>query len=460
MVYLCFISHNFRDVANNIRDFSEHGGDIFVKANILNLIKKYYGSYFPANAGNKEFFFAALNLSIPFLMGLYVFLTPLPLSSLSEICFYVSLSFLLVLLVFKKTDFALRSPLTLPFVLFFSWAAFGLFFTLDFHNTLHDLRAHLLKYLIVFYLLVNYFNSQKKMEYLSRIVVASVAVFVIGGIIIFYFIEGNPFHVRFGQNFRAMYTGFMCFTTVFAATISLHHMGATSHKAMKVFYAFCFFLLCTATLLNQSRGALIGLFLAIAIMCLHRKNNAIILIVAVVILFSIPGPLDRIKERGLTRDVRPKMFRLSWEVIKDYPVFGVGYGGEIYRNPDLIDLKTYNKKLPKKYRQKPGRIVNSTHNTFLDVAIRTGLVGLALFCWITLTSFWMLWDVFRRREEEFFRSWAICLFASFTAFMVQAIFNDALYGTQAIAMYVNLAMIAILWNLARKKQTNSRAGAA
>ncbi len=106
MVYLCFISHNFRDVANNIRDFSEHGGDIFVKANILNLIKKYYGSYFPANAGNKEFF-AALNLSIPFLMGLYVFLTPLPLSSLSEICFYVSLSCLLVLLVFKKTDFAL-----------------------------------------------------------------------------------------------------------------------------------------------------------------------------------------------------------------------------------------------------------------------------------------------------------------------------------------------------------------
>ena len=97
-------------------------------------------------------------------------------------------------------------------------------------------------------------------------------------------------------------------------------------------------------------------------------------------------------------------------------------------------------------------IITSTHNMFLDVAVRTGLVGLALFCLIILTAIWVLWDIFRRRKEDFFRSWSICLFACLSSYLSQAVFVDALYGTQGVLMYVNLAMIAILWNLARKNK--------
>lgn len=91
-----------------------------------------------------------------------------------------------------------------------------------------------------------------------------------------------------------------------------------------------------------------------------------------------PGFIDRISSIGFTQDIRSKMFRLSWEVIKDRPIAGVGYGGEIYRNPNLVDLEKYNAALPEKYQQKEG-ITNSTHNTYLDVAIRMGLVGLGLY---------------------------------------------------------------------------------
>jgi len=68
-------------------------------------------------------------------MGIYLLANPLPVSAVNEFCFYLSVSALLLLLVFKKTAFTLRSPLTLPFILFFIWAVFGLFFTLDFKNT-------------------------------------------------------------------------------------------------------------------------------------------------------------------------------------------------------------------------------------------------------------------------------------------------------------------------------------
>ena len=152
-------------------------------------------SYIDAAASGEKakILFAALNYSIPIFMGIYLFANPLPAAVVNEFCFYLSVSALILLLVFRKTTFTLRSPLTLPFILFFVWVVFGLFFTLDFKNTLHDLRGHLLEYLIVFYLLVNYFNSQKKLKIISWIVIASATFFSIGALIQFYIIEGFSF---------------------------------------------------------------------------------------------------------------------------------------------------------------------------------------------------------------------------------------------------------------------------
>ena len=89
---------------------------------------------------------------------------------------------------------------------------------------------------------------------------------------------------------------------------------------------------------------------------------------------------------------------------------------------------------------------------FLDVTIRTGLVGLGFFLLIFVTAVWMLWDIFRRRKEDFFRSWSICLFACLSSFAILALFGDALYGVQGTVLYVNLAMIGILWNLSRENK--------
>jgi hypothetical protein len=131
-------------------------------------------------------------------MGIYVFVNPLPLASINEICFYLSCAALIILLFFRKTDFTLLSPLTLPFALFSLSAVCGLFFTLNERDTLHDLRGQLLEYLIIFYLLINYFNSLKKLEILTLIVIVSATVFSFGLVIHYYFIEGFPFSERLG----------------------------------------------------------------------------------------------------------------------------------------------------------------------------------------------------------------------------------------------------------------------
>ncbi len=419
---------------------------------MLDKMKDYFDLHLPRDAQGKVKLFFALNALVPALMGIYIFVNPLPLDSVSELCYYLACVVLITLLLFRKTTFTLRSPLRIGLGLFFFWAVLGLFITLDFSNTLHDLRGYLLEYLVIFYLLINFYNARNRLEFLSDLIIASAMVFSIGGLIVFYGIEGNPFNIRFGLTFTKMFTGFMCFTTIFAAVLSLRSVyrpGSILHQAI---YFFCFLVLTIATMLNQSRGVIISLSAALLITCLHRKKNIILIAVAVIMIASTPGYKDRISSLSFTQDIRSKMFRLSWEVIKDHPIIGVGYGGEIYRNPKLIDLEKYNAALPEKYQQKEG-IINSTHNTFLDVAIRMGLVGLGLFLFIFLTATWMLWDIFRRRKEDFFRSWSIYLFACLTSIMIINFFADALYGAQGIILYVILAMIGILWNLARKDQT-------
>ncbi|MDD4356756.1 MAG: O-antigen ligase family protein [Smithellaceae bacterium] len=417
-------------------------------------IKDYFDLHLPPDAQGKDKLFFALNALIPALMGIYIFINPLPLDSVSELCYYLSCVALITLLLFRKTTFTLRSPLSIGLGLFFLWTVLGLFTTLDFSNTLHDLRGYLLEYLVIFYLFVNFYNSRNRLEFLSDLIIASAMLFSVGGLIVFYGIEGNSFSTRFGQTFAKMYTGFMCFTTIFAAILSLRGVYRPGSMLRQAVYFFCFLVLTMTTVLNQSRGVVISLCVALLIMCLHRKKTIILIAVAGIMIAFTPGYIDRIST-GFTQDIRSKMFRLSWEVIKDNPIAGVGYGGEIYRNPKLIDLEKYNASLPEKYQQKEG-IINSTHNTFLDVAIRTGLVGLTLFCLVVLTALWMLWDIFfRRRSDEFFRSWSICLFACLASIMIINFFADALYGAQGIILYINLAMIGILWNLARQCRSHT-----
>ena len=402
------------------------------------------------NNRQTEKIFRILNFSIPVFMGIYLFANPLPLSAVNEFCFYLSVAALILLLVFRKTAFTLRSPLTLPIALFFLWSVFGLFFTLDFKNTLHDLRGHLLEYLIVFYLLVNYYNSQKKLEIISWLVIASATIFSIGAIIQYYFIEGFPFSARLGLTFRgSMPTDLIGFITTFSSILALHLFHKNKSVTYKILFIACFLLTTAATLLTQSRGSLIGLGASFIILCFANKRNLIFVVLAALLIFLTPGMSDRIKSEGFTKDIRAKINQLTIEVIKDHPIAGIGFGMQIYGNKNVLDLEKLNKQLPPEYQQN-GAIIAAPHNTILDIAVRTGIVGLALFLYILITSLWMLWKTLNLKKDEYFRSWAICLFACFVSYMIPALFADTTFGPMVIIFYTMLAMITILWNLVQK----------
>ena len=250
----------------------------------------------------KEIFIIILNYLIPVLMGIYIFFNPFPhTTAIKEFCFYISLLALIILILFKKTNFPLRSPLTLPFALFFLWAVFGLFFALDLTNSVHDLRAHFLKYVMIYFLLVNYFNSPKRLEILSWTVISSATVLSIAAIIIYYFVGGRPFSERFGLTFLEIPTDYIGFTLIFALTLALNKLLHNQLIFIKFLLIISSLVLCTSTMLTQSRASLIAMLVAIIILSINNKKFLIYIIITILLVMIIPGFKERINAKTIPK---------------------------------------------------------------------------------------------------------------------------------------------------------------
>ena len=131
-------------------------------------------------------------LSIPVLMGIFIFIIPFPHNSATqEICFYLSVFLALTLALYKKIDFSFKAPLTVPLILFLIWTVMSLTTSLNKGNTFHDIYAHLTKHIVLFYLVVNFFNDRKRFVILTWVLILSASLFSIGGIIYFYIISGK-----------------------------------------------------------------------------------------------------------------------------------------------------------------------------------------------------------------------------------------------------------------------------
>jgi len=50
----------------------------------------------------------------------------------------------------------------------------------------------------------------------------------------------------------------------------------------------------------------------------------------------------------------------------------------------------------------------------------------------------MLWKTLSLKKDEYFRSWAICLFACFVSYMIPALFADTTFGPVAIDLLHNV----------------------
>jgi len=237
-------------------------------------------------------------------MGIFLFFTPFPhTTAIKEICFYLSVFIVILLIYFKKIDFSFRSPFTLPFALFVIWAFIGLFFALDKANSFHDFWAHLLKYLATYYILINFISSRKRLVIFSWIIIISTTIFSIGGLIYFYFIIKFPISTRFGFS-HMMNIDLIGFVTIFAMLLSMHQFRLETILYRKIILLVCILGTLMATCLTMSRGSLIALFVALIVFFLKRYNWLVIffIIFSLITVTSVPALKARFSKSAIMSD--------------------------------------------------------------------------------------------------------------------------------------------------------------
>ena len=387
-----------------------------------------------------------LEQAVTVLIGLFVFLNPFPhTTALKEATFYLPLAGMLVLAFSKKRSFSWTTPLALPFALLAAWGAAGLFFALDRPNTVHDLLSHLLKYYAVYFLVVQFYPSQQGFDTLARIIIASTALFSVGAIVYYYPILGHDLSERLGHSrqysFFEMSANYMCFATVFAAILAFGMLLREKRAGARALLGIALLSVLAATLLTQTRGALIALVMGVVVLFLSDRRRLMAVLagfgIFVMVLFASPEQASRFSPRVMAGNERISLINMYMEMVQERPIAGIGFGMEILQNQDFL-RPYYERTVPESRRDDVFHV--SPHNLYLDVLVRLGVVGLFLYLAIALIAFRMGLQAMRNNGGD-----ALCMLAAWPALLIQAFFADASFGAPAIMFYLHLAMITILW---------------
>jgi O-antigen ligase len=196
--------------------------------------------------------------------------------------------------------------------------------------------------------------------------------------------------------------------------------------------------------------------LSLVILLIDHKRKAVLLIILIAAMTMFFPVKSRLLTSNLLDSIKkdPRNF-LSYpfiEMIKDRPVTGIGFGLDTYADKKIV--AKYNAMLDERHRLQEPWIssFNYPHNIYLDIAARLGLVGLLIFFYFVFNYFHMGWRIMRRSRDDFLRSWSLGLMTSFFALLVIGVFESFLGFSISIVLYIQGAMMIILWRLHGREQ--------
>jgi putative inorganic carbon (HCO3(-)) transporter len=200
--------------------------------------------------------------------------------------------------------------------------------------------------------------------------------------------------------------------------------------------------------LTFSRGAGLGVYLAVLYMGIVKKQKLLIMALLGVVLLS-PFVMPRsIKSWAHAMHYNPivlmcnyerlSLYRNTINIIKHHPFVGVGTN---------TFIKNYEKyKLPEPENAVTPKAIYA-HNIYLHMAAEIGLLGLGAFLWFLFLLFRQGIMVYHALHDEYLKIIAFSLLACCIAFLVNGLTETNLYYPRVVIMFWYL----IGFSLALKK---------
>jgi O-antigen ligase len=197
--------------------------------------------------------------------------------------------------------------------------------------------------------------------------------------------------------------------------------------------------------MTLSKATWIAVVVGLVVSLLRRKIALMICLVAILgVILGTP-----LKGRILNGAAQPsfeertKIALITLEVLKEYPIIGIGYGMEAYSKS--LDLEAYRKRIPEAYRS--GIIYKDPHNMITSVAVRLGVVGLGLFLFIAYRLLKMCWISAWSGKDEFISSWGLSGAAGLIGYGIIGLSEPIFSHTHEVVLCTIVAMITIVTSL-------------
>ncbi|MGB7344473.1 MAG: O-antigen ligase family protein [Pirellulaceae bacterium] len=226
-------------------------------------------------------------------------------------------------------------------------------------------------------------------------------------------------------------------------------------RPLKFVYAGAALVIAAGSYATLTRSVWVGLMLAVAIIgFVYLPRWVRVLGLASAVLFAgamTMGLKDQLlemkRDKNLSAveaaksiELRPLLAIVAWEMFKDKPITGHGFGRYFENNKPYCDDRSYDKPLKhvKGYYQ---------HNTFLAVLVDTGLTGFSLFIGMLLTIMLIGWKLVRQRiSTPQARNVGLLLLGALATYFCNSMFHDMLIIPMVHMFLFFMAGIAVTIN--------------
>jgi O-antigen ligase len=336
-----------------------------------------------------------------------------------------------------------RTPADLPILLFTLVAGLSVITAVDPRYSLEEFIGEWIIGVFLFYMVVNNIRSEQVKYILGALLLGNVIMVSYG---VFDFFRDGGLILQSKVRATSLHSGVGTFSTYLVTVIP--YLMITLFFVPKNFKFFMLGILLGlnffALALTYSRGSLVaigGLLLLTGWRFLPRKVFAILIvtlgiggsflaterILAYYHRFTVPPPV------GFTPDSyhgRWILSKFTLEQIRDNPFQMNGFG-----------RRTFAKKFHDFVEQYKGAMMWHAHNTFLDLAIQTGLQGLVLFCFLLYKMLKYCQKMGKSGESPIIRYYSLATYLMIIAFFVRNFSDDFFVDDSALLFWLLCGMV-------------------
>jgi len=379
-----------------------------------------------------------------------VFILPFLPDMLSLLFMYSLVGVYLFKELFKEHNPLTKSSVDIPIILYVIVMVISTATSITFIGSFRDLALHLGGLSFVF-VIANSITNKKDFNIIVTILVFSATLVALYGLYQYVVgvdieaawldVENNPdvkvrvFSFFNNPNILAEYL-------VMIIPISVSLFWYTKRLDKKIIFLGTTLIMILALVLTLSRGGWIGFAFSALVFILLIEKRLLLSIIPISLgaIYLLPQTiLNRILSIGNLADssnaYRIKMWGITLDIIRDYPMAGVGFG----HLPFKQTYETYIRTMP----------IYHSHNTYLQTAAETGIPGLIVFLFFLFILFKYSINSLNKTEDRYIRILSAGVLSGVAGVLAHGLVENVLYLPKIIMTF--WFMIGFILTLIRIK---------